>query len=126
MLRSYRKGYVAELSLVHTLSGLGYMVIRAPRSGRIDLPSPDIIAAKNGKLMVIECKSRASAFSVPLEQLNELKEWQDKAGAVAYIGWKMSRSGWKFLKLKDVYDNKGNVGKKFAEEKGISIDEICA
>ncbi len=126
MVRSYAKGYRSERELTHTLAKRGYMVIRAPRSGRINLPSPDVVAAKDGKLMVIECKSRASAFTVPLEQLNELKEWQDKAGATAYVGWKISRSGWKFLRLKDVYDNRGNIGKKFAEEKGINIDEICA
>jgi Holliday junction resolvase len=124
MLASYRKGYVAELNLVHTLSKMGYMVIRAPRSGRINLASPDIIAAKPGKLIVIECKSRAAAFTVPKEQLNELREWQEKAGAVPYVAWKISRKGWKFLRFQDVCENNGNVGKKFAEGKGMSIEEI--
>ncbi len=124
MIHSYSKGYRAEYELTHTLSKMGYMVVRTPRSGRIGLPSPDIIAAKHGKLLVIECKSRASAFNIPMEQLNELKEWQDKAGAVPHIGCKISRKGWKFLRLTDVMANKGNVGKKFIEEKGISIDAL--
>ena len=122
MVRCYRKGYVAELSLTHTLSGMGWMVIRAPRSGRIGLPSPDIVAAKIGKLVVIECKSRQEAFTVPVEQLAELDEWVAKAGAEAFIGWKISRKGWTFLKLDDVKQNKGNIGKKFAAEKGICMD----
>ena len=126
MLKSYRKGYVAEISLVHTLSKFGFMVIRAPRSGRINLPSPDIIAAKNGKLIVIECKSRAAAFTVEKEQLAELREWQEKAGAIPYIGWKISRQGWTFLHLKDVEDNNGNIGKKFALEKGMPLEKIIA
>jgi len=124
MVKRYSKGYRGEWELTHKLAGLGYMVVRTPRSGRINLASPDIIAAKVGRLIVIECKSRAAAFTVPLEQLNELKEWQEKAGAIPYLGWKISRKGWKFLHLKDVYENKGNVGKKFAEEKGIGIHEI--
>jgi len=115
---------MAERELVHMLSGLGYMVVRTPRSGRINLASPDIIAAKGGKLIVIECKSRAAAFKIPLEQLDELKAWKDKAGATAYIGWKIARKGWKFLHLHDAYTNSGNVGKKFIEEKGISIHEL--
>lgn len=124
MVHKYAKGYRAERSLVHTLSRLGYMVVRTPRSGRINLASPDIIAAKNGALIVIECKSREEAFTVPQDQLAELKEWQDKAGAKAYVGWKISRKGWFFLKLADVISNNGNVGKKFIAEKSIGIDEL--
>ncbi len=124
MVASYAKGYKAELELVHTLSGMGFMVIRAPRSGRINLASPDIIAAKRGKLVVIECKSRRAAFTVPKDQLDELLEWQDKAGAAAYVGWKIARRGWTFMHLRDVQENNGNIGKKFAAEKGMSIDVI--
>lgn len=124
MVHSYSKGYRGERELVHTLSKMGYMTIRAPRSGRINLASPDIIAAKDGRLLVIECKSRKSAFTVPREQLAELEEWVTKARAVAYIGCKISRKGWKFLRLEDVIENRGNVGKKFIEEKGILIEAI--
>ena len=116
MVKKYRKGYCAELSLVHELSRRGFMVVRTPRSGRISLASPDIIAAKNGRLVVIECKSRASGFAVPSEQLNELGEWKRKAGAEAFIGWKISRQGWFFLHLRDVVKNKGNVNKRLIEK----------
>lgn len=124
MVHSYAKGYAAERELVHTLAGLGYMTIRAPRSGRIDLPSPDVIAAKDGKLIVFEVKFRASAFTIPKEQLEELTAWKEKAGATTYIGCKISRKGWKFLHLHDVISNNGNIGKKFLEEKGFTIDKI--
>ncbi|MBI2578497.1 MAG: hypothetical protein HYW26_02170 [Candidatus Aenigmarchaeota archaeon] len=124
MIRSYEKGYRAERSLVHTLSKMGYMVVRTPRSGRINLASPDVIAAKNGRLIVIECKSRAKGFKIAAEQLQELKEWEDKASAKAYIGCKISRKGWSFLALADVMGNNGNVGKKFVEERGVAIERI--
>ena len=124
MIHKYAKGYRAERTLVHELSRMGYMVVRTPRSGRINLASPDVIAAKNGTLIVIECKSRAEAFTVPQDQLSELKEWETKAWAKAYIGWKISRKGWFFLKLADVVSNNGNVGKRFVSEKAISINEI--
>lgn len=125
MLKSYAKGYRAEYELVHRLSGLGYMVVRTPRSGRIGLASPDIIAAKSGRLIVIEVKSRKSAFSIEQEQLKELDEWVEKAGATAYIACKISRKGWCFLKLEDVKNNKGNVGKKFMDSSGLSIENVC-
>lgn len=124
MVRSYRKGYAAELGLTHELARRGYMTIRAPRSGRIGLPSPDIVAAKDGKLIVIECKSRAGAFTVPAEQLNQLKEWEDKAQAQAYVAWKVPRKGWFFLTLQDVAGNSGRVGKKFLAEKAIGIEAL--
>ncbi len=122
MVKSYAKGYRSERNLVHILAKRGYMVVRTPRSGRIGLASPDIIAAKGGRLFVIECKSREGAFTVPEEQLNELNEWVDKAGATAYIAWKTSRKEWLFLHLNDVVINNGNIGKKFAEEKAFDID----
>jgi Holliday junction resolvase len=121
----YMKGYRGERELVHRLASLGFMVVRTPRSGRIGLASPDIIAAKRGRFIVIECKSRKSGFTVPPEQLNELAEWKTKAGAKAYIGCKVSRKGWFFLKLDDVIKNKGNVGKKFLEEKSITIEKLA-
>lgn len=124
MVKHYRKGYIAELSLTHQLAKMGYMVVRTPRSGRINLASPDIIAAKDGRLIVIECKSHAKGFKIANEQLQELKEWEEKALAKAYIGWKISRKGWSFLTLKDVLENRGNVGKKFIEGKGIPIENL--
>lgn len=124
MVRSYVKGATAERELVHTLSKLGYMTIRAPRSGRIDLPSPDVIAVKDGRVIVFEVKFRASAFTVPKEQLAELTAWKNVGGAHAYIGCKLARRGWKFLHLHDVIANSGNIGKKFIEEKGFSIDKV--
>jgi len=124
VVHSYKKGYTAELQLTHLLSDMGYMTIRAPRSGRIDLPSPDVIAVKGGKVIVFEVKFRASAFTVPPEQLEELKQWREVGGATAYVGCKIARRGWKFLHLNDVVANKGNIGKKFIEAKGISIDQI--
>jgi Holliday junction resolvase len=123
-MHRYAKGYRAERSLVHELSKKGYMVVRTPRSGRINLASPDVIAAKNGVLIVIECKSHEEAFKVPAEQLGQLKEWETRAGAKAYIGWKISYKGWFFLSLADVTNNNGNIGKKFVDEKALSIEEI--
>jgi len=118
---SYAKGYRNEWQLTHEFAKRGFMAVRTPRSGRIGLPSPDIIALKNGKIFVIEAKAREEAFKIEAEQLNELKQWQQN-GAAAYIAWKISRKGWKFLKLDDVIKNNGNIGKKFAAEKSFGIE----
>ena len=124
MVKSYSKGYRGERELLHKLANMGYMTMRAPRSGRINLPVPDIVAAKDGRIIVIECKSRAAAFTVAPEQLAELKAWEEKARAAAYVGWKVARKGWFFLRLADVVANNGNVGKKFLAEKAIGIESL--
>lgn len=124
MVKSYAKGYRAEYELVHKLAGRGFMVVRTPRSGRIGLASPDIIAAKGGRLLVIECKSRKNGFTIDAAQLQELQEWVEKAGAVAYVGCKIARRGWSFLRLEDVKKNNGNVGKKFVASAGLDLEQI--
>ncbi len=123
MTKAYAKGYSGEREMVHKLASLGFMVIRAPRSGRIGLPSPDIVAIKNGKMLVIECKSRKDAFTVEQEQLAELKAWQDH-GALALVAWKQSYKGWSFLHLADVSSNNGNIGKKFTAAKGFPLEKL--
>jgi Holliday junction resolvase len=124
MVKPYRKGYMAERQMVHTLSEKGFMVVRTPHSGSISLASPDIIAAKNNRLVVIECKAHNKGFQVAMEQLAELQQWKDRAGAEVYVAWKMLRKGWHFMHLKDVVENKGNVGKKFAEQKAFSLERM--
>jgi Holliday junction resolvase len=124
MIKKYRKGYMGERELVHLLYNKGYMVVRTPRSGRMNLASPDIIAAKGNRLIVIECKSREDAFKIQDDQLKQLQEWQIKAEAEAYIAWKISRRGWYFMRLEDVMKNNGNVNKSLVEICSFGIDAL--
>jgi Holliday junction resolvase len=123
MVKKYAKGYRAERLLLQELSKLGYMVMRAPHSGSTSLASPDIIAVKGGRVLVIECKAREEAFKIEEEQMKQLCQWQG-AGCVPYVAWKISRGGWKFIHLDRVMENGGKIGKKFADSMGVSINEI--
>ncbi|MEM5861011.1 MAG: Holliday junction resolvase Hjc [Candidatus Aenigmatarchaeota archaeon] len=120
----YMKGYLGERELLYKLYDKGYVVLRSPRSGRIGLPTPDIVAIKKSKVYAIECKSRNIAFIVPKEQLDQLKEWVEKAGASAYIAWKIPRKGWKFISLEDAIKNNGKISKRFCDLVGKDFDEI--
>lgn len=120
----YMKGYVGERELLYKLYDKGYVVLRSPRSGRIGLPTPDIVAIKNSKVYALECKFRNIAFIVPKEQLEQLKEWVEKAGANAYIAWKIPRKGWKFIALDDAMKNNGRISKKLCNLVGKDFDEI--
>jgi len=123
-MQNYRKGYSAELELVHLLYSKGWSVMRAPRSGRMGIPSPDVVAAKKGRIIIVECKSRADAFTVEREQLEQLQDWKDRAHAIPYIGWKIARKGWFFLKFEDVVANNGNIGKRFLDGRAVGIDDL--
>jgi Holliday junction resolvase len=121
---NYKKGYRGENELVHMLAKKGFMALRAPRSGRINLPSPDVIAVKSGKVYAVECKSRKNGFKVPAEQLEELLQWEKIGGSETYVAWKIAYKGWFFIPLKKVMENNGNVGKGFCAENGKPFDEI--
>jgi Holliday junction resolvase len=122
-IKAYRKGYTGERELVYRLYEKGYMVLRSPRSGRISLPTPDIIAIKKGKIFVIECKSRKSGFKIYETQINQLREWVEKAGAKAFVAWKITREGWKFIPLEEIIKNEGNVGKEFCNRVGLDFEK---
>ncbi len=124
-MRNYAKGYRAENELQHILYERGWAVLRAPRSGRIGIAAPDLVAIRNGRVVVIECKSRAEAFTVEQEQIEQLHEWQKRANAEAYIGWKVSRKGWFFFTVADVVANGGHLGKKFLQEKGLLLEAVA-
>ena len=123
-MKTYRKGYIAENQLVHILYDRGWAVLRAPRSGRISIPSPDIVAMKRGRILIIEVKSRNAGFQMRKEQIDEMEEYITRSGGEGYVAIKIPRVGWKFLKFSDVADNNGNIGKKFLEEKFLELDEI--
>jgi len=121
-IKAYRKGYTGERELVHKLYEKGYMVLRSPRSGRISLPSPDLIAIKKGKIYVIECKSRKNGFKIYDNQIKQLKEWVEKANTKAFIAWKITRKGWRFIPLEEIIKNEGNVGKDFCNKVGLDFE----
>lgn len=123
MVKTYRKGYRGELELVHLLAKHGWLVLRSPRSGRIRLPSPDIVAVKNGKVLALECKVREEAFSIPKEQVEQLAAWEKRGGAHAFIAWKIPRREWRFFKIMDVKRNNYKLNKRLFK-KGILFTEL--
>lgn len=123
-MKSYRKGYAAENELVHMLYDKGFAVLRAPRSGRVSIPSPDIVALKSSRVLIIECKSHKGGFAVPKEQMEQLREWERRSGGLAYIAWKVAYKGWFFIKLNVVENNRGNVNKRMLAAHGVHFDEF--
>jgi Holliday junction resolvase len=125
MVHTYAKGYRTELELVYEFAKRGWLALRAPRSGKISLPSPDIIAIKQRKILALECKSSSKPFKVSENELKQLELWEKIGGAKCYIAWRLPRKRWYFLELKTVTKNKGNVSIGLCEKYGKTIEEIC-
>ncbi len=65
---SYRKGYRFEWEVKKFLEKKGYYVIRSAGSKK-----PDIIAGKDGEIIVVECKYTAkSKLYLPKDEVNNL------------------------------------------------------
>lgn len=106
----HAKGANAERELMHLFFERGFSVVRIAGSGTSPLPAPDIIALKRGRIVAVECKARkAMNLAVSVGQIGELLDWAGRAGAEAFVGWKIPRKGWFFLKPEQMC----NTGKFF-------------
>jgi len=88
------KGMDAERTLCSLLWDKGYSTLRAPASGSIDRPSPDVVAittttleaAEHPIAYALELKANADGTAYFDEhEITELEEWADRAGAEAYV-----------------------------------------
>ncbi len=123
---SYRKGYMAERELVLKLSELGWAVIRAPRSGRMGIPLPDVVAIRSGRVLSFEVKSRKPGFKMREEQLKELEEWRERSGTDVFIALKLPYKGWVCLHLNDIIGSGGNVSNSLVVDKSFPLESLIA
>lgn len=98
--RMYRKGYRYELELSARLYGLGYATLRAPASGKGG--KPDVVALKKDRVVAFEVKvrSRARDIYIPWYEVERLRTWARRAGAIAYIAVKrLDINEWRLIPL---------------------------
>ena len=117
----YNKGANAERELLQTLYLAGMAVCRAAGSGKgkDTIPTPDAIALRAGKIYAFECKAwKAQNLNISPQQMEDLEQWCQMAGAELVIAWKIPRKGWRFVKKEDFHRN--------AKSYAISIDKAFA
>lgn len=122
------KGSSVERQIVSKFRERGFAVVRAPASGsRRRDPIPDIIAMKNGIIVLIEMKSRKSNNRVYIkkEQALGIYEFAKKAGGELFIGVKIP-SGTFFIKFNDlkITPNGNYVIDEEALSKAMSFEEL--
>ena len=102
------KGTRAERELFHLFWENGFNSIRTAGSGSTSMPAPDLIAAKNGRVLVIECKSGAgNKRYIKKQQIEELIAFAKTFSAEAWIAARFDRVGWFFVKAENVAQTKG-------------------
>jgi len=95
----YNKGANAERELIKILFDKGFAVLRVAGSGVSPLPSPDVVALRNGRIIAFECKAwKGKYLAIPVVTFNDEVNWAKTAGAEFFIGWKVPHRGWFFVK----------------------------
>ncbi len=104
------KGSNAERELVHKFWANGFGAIRSAGSGSMKYPSPDILVAKNGRVIAIECKVTQNLYKYfEKREINDLKEFSKFFNAEPYVAVKFKGAGWFFLNI----DRLKEKGKSF-------------
>ena len=121
------KGSNIERELIQMLWESGWAPVRVAGSGSAQIPSADIIAGKNGRVIIIECKSSISdKIYIEKQRIDEFNEFQSRFGAEAWIGARFSRKKWRFLKISQLRDSGKNVviDSQICDREGMLFNEL--
>ena len=125
-----RKGVVYERQLANLLWRLGFAVLRgcASGSGVRKRFVPDIVAIKNGKVLVIEVKYRKKSKIVRIERekLRNLIEFTKRAQGIAYLALKVPGREWKFYQLPENENQDFVIKVDEVLKNGLSIEQVIA
>lgn len=115
------KGTNAERDLIHKLWANGFAAIRSAGSGSMKYPSPDILAAKGGRVVAIECKVTKDQHKyLEKEEIEDLRKFALIFNAEPSIAVKFRGEEWYFLGLNDLREKERSfmVDVCLAKEKG--------
>ncbi|MFC1690947.1 Holliday junction resolvase Hjc [Nanoarchaeota archaeon] len=126
------KGTNAERELIHMLWAEGFACMRAPSSGAIKYPCPDIIAGNLIRKLAIECKATRNAKQyLTKKEIGELKEFSLIFGTESWVGVRFDKSvddnSWYFMNLEDLDKTEGEnfvISLDSAKRKGLLFEEL--
>jgi Holliday junction resolvase len=100
MRKYYVKGANFERDLVRRFWDNGFAAFRAAGSGSAPFPIPDIIAAKDERLIILECKTTAKEwFRLDKQDIEKLRLFRERACCEAYIAVKFDNVKHRFFPL---------------------------
>ena len=115
---SYTKGSKGENELGDLLSSShDYVWMRAPGSGTANRELPDIIAGKNGHILVFEVKRWSHKDKegnlidykyVTKKEVEDLIYFAENFGAEYYVAYRFDYGDWKFVRKDEMKENKNS------------------
>jgi Holliday junction resolvase len=100
------KGSRAENELADTLWERGFAVVRGPSSGGGSRRrfQPDLVAIKDGRVVVIEVKSRSDEgpLYISAEQVMGLSEFAKRSGGIALLAFRLRGGEWRFHSIDEL------------------------
>lgn len=127
------KGINAERELLHKFWANGFIAMRAPGSGAIKYPCPDLLAGNALRKLAIECKTTCSDKQyISSEQIDDLKKFASIFAAEPWVAVRFSlnmsdSSGWYFISMDDLKETEGKnyvVSLAMAKARGLLFDEM--
>lgn len=123
------KGINAERELLHQFWATGqWIALRAPASGSMKYPCPDLLVGNLLRKLAIECKiTQASRQYLEQEQVENLKTFSQIFGAEPFVAVKFQKDKWYFLTLDDIERTTAEnyvISKELAERKGLLFEEL--
>ena len=120
---TYTIGKRYELELARKLYKLGFAVIRAPASGKRTkrISYPDIVAIKNGKILVISVKyrSKLSTAYIGEDELGKMIDFASRSGGTVVVAIKVKELGdWRIIPLSTITSTSST------EKLSISVETI--
>lgn len=117
----YGKGASAERELMRLFSSAGFAVVRSAGSGKNQLPCPDVVVLKGGKVISFECKAwRSKHLVISDQQMRDLFKWRDLSLSETFIAWKYPNKGWFFLPI-SCFSKRKNYSISFEFAKRVSV-----
>lgn len=122
-----QKGSNYERELIHAFWSAGWAASRVAGSGSMHYPSPDIIASRQGKHYVIECKSTKQKYKyLKKEEIAHLTTYAEKAGGEPLIALRFTKTPWLFVHPTQLEEKETSYGITMARARAIgkTIEEI--
>lgn len=119
----YARGAGFERRLLSLFWQRGWAAVRAAGSGTRAEPVPDIIASKNGDLIIVECKSTKSDRLSLKPAILQLERFHEISGGRAYIAVLFFRKKPRFYELGSLLSS-DNYTIRLTDQY-LEMDEVC-
>lgn len=124
------KGIHAERELLHLFWNAGFVALRAPASGAIRYPCPDLLAGSLTRKLAIECKATGAwCVYISTEQIESLRCFGAIFGAECWVGVRFDKLEWHFIAIDDLVKTRGGnhvVSREHAKTRGLLFEELIS